>query len=203
MRTGQVMVALLVVLLIVAVLAAIVGFAVFQGYNHVISLDEGVKNQWSNVETQLQRRYDLIPNLVETAKAYGLQEQKVFLGIADARKHYDSAKTVNDKAEAASQLEGQLARLLVVVENYPQLKSSENFLKLQDSLEGTENRLTVARGDYNDAVRTLNTYVRQFPGRFYAGLAGVSEAKYFEVESAAKEAPKVDFGGMNQVPEKK
>lgn len=204
MRTGQALVAVMVVLLVLVLLAALVGMVVYQGYNHVVALDEAVKSQWANVESKLQRRYDLIPNLVETAKAYGLQEQKVFLGIADARKHYDSAKTVNEKAAAASQMEGQLARLLVVVENYPQLKSSEVFLKLQDSLEGTENRLSVERDKYNDTVRALNTYIRQFPGRFYASLAGVGEAKYFEVESpAAKEAPKVDFGGMNAEPAKK
>ncbi len=190
MKAGQIALFLVLGLLAVGIFG---GGCVYQGYNQAIVLNEGVKNQWAQVENQLQRRYDLIPNLVATAKGYGQQEQKIMLGIANARRNYDSAKTVNEKATAAGQVEGALARLLVVVENYPQLKSNELFLKLQDSLEGTENRLSVERGNYNDTVKTLNSFVLTFPGRLYAWFAGVTEAKYFQVESEAKTAPKVDF----------
>ncbi len=171
----------------------LIGGCVYSGYNRVIGLDEDVKNQWSQVDNQLQRRYDLIPNLLETVKGTAGQEQKIFLGIADARKAYFQADNVADKAHAASQMETALSRLLVFSENYPQLKSNEAFLKLQDQLEGTENRLTVARQNYNESVRTLNTMARQFPGSIYVRLAGVKEAEYFQIDKAAREAPKVDF----------
>ena len=190
MKASQILGFLVIGLLAVALLG---GGCAFQGYNKAISLDEAVKNQWSQVDNQLLRRYELIPNLVETVKGVAGQEQKVFLGVAEARKAYVGARTVADKAEAATQVESALSRLLVFTENYPQLRSTEAFLKLQDSLEGTENRLSVERGKYNDKVRELNTFARQFPGRFFASLAGVSEAKYFEVPTESKTAPKVDF----------
>jgi len=177
-------------LLIIAVLG---GGCALVGYNRAIAMNETVKSNWSQVENQLQRRYDLIPNLVATVKGTAAQEQAVFLGIANARKAYFQADTVAEKAKAATQVESALSRLLLLQESYPQLKSNEAFLKLQDQIEGTENRLTVARENYNESVRTLNTYVRQFPGSFFARLAGVSEAEYFQVDQAAKTAPKVDF----------
>ncbi len=177
------------------------GGCVYQGYNEAIGLDEEVKQRWAQVENELQRRYELIPNLVNTVKGVAGQEQKVFLGIAEARKAYFQAQesgTVADKARAAGDLERTLSRLLMLQETYPELKSNESFLKLQDDLEGTENRLAVERKRYNDAVQTLNTYVRRFPGTFFASLAGVRSAEYFKMEAEAKSAPKVDFSDTTE-----
>lgn len=171
----------------------LVGCNVYSGYNRAVRMDEEVKSAWAQVENQLQRRFELIPNLVETVKGITRQEESIFLGIAEARTKYFKAATIPDKVEAAGQVQSALARLLVMQETYPDLKSNQSFLKLQDTLEGTENRLAVERMRYNDAVKLLNTYRRQLLGGLYSGLAGVSEAKYFEVEEAAKTAPKVDF----------
>jgi LemA protein len=190
MKTSHV---LLGVVVLVLVLGLGVGAVLLSGYNRVIGLDEAVNNQWAQVRNQLQRRYDLIPNVVETVKGTAGQEQKVFLGIAEARKAYFQADTVPGQAAAASQLERALSRLLLLREAYPELKSNEAFMKLQDTLEGTENRLSVERGRYNDTVRELNQYVRRFPGRLYASLAGVGEAEYFEIAPEAETPPKVDF----------
>jgi LemA protein len=181
------------------ILVAILLFVV-SGYNKAVTLDEAVDSQWAQVENQLQRRYDLIPNLVETVKGIAGQEEKIFLQLAEARKDYVNAGTVAAKARAAGGVESALARLLVLPENYPQLRSNESFLKLQDQLEGTENRLSVERGRYNEAVRELNTYTRRLGGGFFSGLAGVEAAEYFEVEEAAKETPKVDFTGTETEP---
>ena len=184
------------ILLGLLVLALLGGGCVYQGYNSAIGLDEEVKQRWAQVENELQRRYELIPNLVNTVKGIAGQEQKVFLGVANARKAYFQAQdqgTVAEKAEAAGDVERTLSRLLMLQEKYPELKSNESFLKLQDELEGTENRLAVERKRYNDAVQTLNTYVRRFPGTFFASLAGVHSAEYFKIEAEAKTAPKVDF----------
>jgi LemA protein len=181
---------------VVVVLALVVGSFLLGGYNRAIGLDEAVKQQWAQVQTQLQRRYDLIPNLEATVKGTAAQEQKVFLGIADARKayfQYQKAATPDQQAAAASQIEGALSRLLVLREAYPELKSNESFMKLQDALEGTENRVSVERKRYNEEVQTLNQFVRSFPGRLYASLAGVGEAHYFESVPAAETPPKVDF----------
>ncbi|HXT61381.1 MAG TPA: LemA family protein [Pirellulales bacterium] len=184
------------ILLGLLVLALLGGGCVYQGYNSAIGLDEEVKQRWAQVENELQRRYELIPNLVNTVKGIAGQEQKVFLGVANARKAYFQAQdqgTVAEKAEAAGDVERTLSRLLMLQEKYPELKSNESFLKLQDELEGTENRLAVERKRYNDAVQTLNIYVRRFPGTFFASLAGVHSAEYFKIEAEAKTAPKVDF----------
>jgi len=165
-------------------------------YNKAVSMDEAVKSQWAQVENQLQRRYDLIPNLVETVKGFAGQEKTVFLGVAEARKAYFQASqgaSVAEKAKAAGQVEGALARLLLLQEKYPELKSNENFMKLQDSLEGTENRIAVERMRYNESVKQLNTYTRRFFGRMFAAWAGVEKAEYFEVPEAAKAAPQVKF----------
>jgi LemA protein len=184
---------------ILVVLAVIVGVAlltIFWGvgqYNKVVAMDEQIKTQWAQVENQLKRRYDLIPNLVETVKGYAKHEKELFENIANARTKYFQANSVNDKIQASQQLEGFLSRLLVLRETYPQLKANESFLKLQDSLEGTENRIAVERKRYNDEVRTLNTYIRSVFGRFFASLAGVSQANYYEVPEAEKVAPKVKF----------
>ena len=165
-------------------------------YNKAVSMDEAVKSQWAQVENQLQRRYDLIPNLVETVKGFAAQEKTVFLGVAEARKAYFHASqgaSVAEKAKAAGQVEGALSRLLLLQEKYPELKSNENFMKLQDSLEGTENRIAVERMRYNESVKQLNTYTRRFFGRMFAAWAGVEKAEYFEVPEAAKAAPQVKF----------
>ena len=185
-----------ITLIIVGVLL-LMGFIaakwVINGYNNAISMDENVKAKWAQVENQLKRRYDLIPNLVETVKGYAAHEKELFEHIADARTKYFQANTVKDKIQASNQLEGVLSRLLLLQEQYPQLKANEPFLKLQDSLEGTENRISVERKRYNEAVQILNTYRRTVFGRFFAALAGVSGAEYYEIPEAEKEAPKVKF----------
>ena len=184
------------ILIILAVIAAFALLTIFWGvgqYNKVVSMDEQVKSQWAQVENQLKRRYDLIPNLIETVKGYAKHEKDIFENIANARTKYFQAQTVKDKIQASQQLEGALSRLLMLQENFPQLKANESFLKLQDSLEGTENRIAVERKRYNDDVRALNTYRRTVFGRFFASLAGIGEATYYEIPQAEKEAPKVKF----------
>lgn len=184
------------VLIFLAVIVVFAGITIMYGvgqYNSVVSMDEQVKSQWAQVENQLKRRYDLIPNLVETVKGYAKHERGVFEHIADARTKYFQANTVKDKIQASQQLEGALSRLLMLQENFPQLKANESFLKLQDSLEGTENRIAVERKRYNDDVRALNTYRRTVFGRFFASLAGVGEATYYEIPQAEKATPKVKF----------
>jgi LemA protein len=181
--------------LLVVALAA--GSCAYQGYNEAITLDENVKQHWAQVENELQRRYDMIPNLVNTVKGIAGQEQKIFLGIAEARKAYfqtQKSGTVAEKAEAATGVEQALSRLLFLQEKYPELKSNESFLKLQDELAGTENRLSVERMRYNESVKTLDVFVRKFPSSLYASLAGVKAAEYFKPSEEAHETPKVDFG---------
>ena len=180
-------------LLLVAGGAVVAGGCVYSGYKKTISLDESVKSAWAQVDNQLQRRFELIPNLVSTVKGIAEQEKDIFLGVAKARESYFQAKTPGDKAAAAGTFESALSRLLVLKETYPELKSNESFLKLQDSVEGAENRLSVERKNYNEVVRELNTFVRGPLGKLYASLSGVEEAKYFEISDAAKTAPKVDF----------
>src|SRR3989338_2819206 len=185
-----------ITLIIVGVLL-LMGFIaakwIISGYNNVVSMDENVKGKWAQVENQLKRRYDLIPNLVETVKGYAAHERELFEHIADARTKYFQATTVKDKIDTSNQLEGVLSRLLLLQERYPELKANESFLKLQDSLEGTENRISVERKRYNEAVQMLNTYIRTFFGRFFAALAGVSSAEYYEIPEAEKEMPQVRF----------
>ncbi len=189
-------------LLVLAVLligsGVLVGGCAVSGFNNARTLDEGVDSKWQEIDSQLQRRFDLIPNLVATIKGVTAQEKEVFLGIAEARTSYRKADTVNGKAKAAGLFQSALRGLVLNIEKYPNLKSNENFLKLQDTIEGTENRLNVARKNYNDAVRELNTFVRRFPGSVYAGWAGVDKAEYFEVSEEAKERPDVDFSGSGE-----
>jgi len=177
------------------VLALVVGVVLWGvgQYNHVIALDEQVKAQWAQVENQLKRRFDLIPNLVATTKGYAKHEKEIFENIANARTKYFNAGSMEKKVEAAGDFERALSRLLMLQERYPDLKANESFLKLQDALEGTENRIAVERKRYNDAVRRLNTYRRTVVGRFVAALAGVEAAKYFETPEQEKAAPKVSF----------
>lgn len=185
------------IILITLGVILLVGFLalgkIVAGYNNVIAMDENVKGKWAQVENQLKRRYDLIPNLVETVKGYAKHEKELFENIAEARSKYFQAKDVNKKIEASNRLEGALSRLLLLQERYPVLKANESFLKLQDSLEGTENRISVARKRYNDAVQILNTYIRTLFGRFYAMFARVSSADYYEVPEAEQAVPEVKF----------
>ena len=184
------------VLIILGIIAVVAIGAVMYGvgqYNKVIAMDEQVKSQWAQVENQLKRRYDLIPNLVEVVKGYATHEKELFEHIADARTKYFQAPTPKDKIAASGQLEGVLSRLLVLQETYPQLKANESFMKLHDDLAGTENRIAVERMRYNDTVKLLNTYRRSVFGKFFASLAGVNEAQYYDIPEAEKEAPKVKF----------
>lgn len=185
------------VALIVVGIILLIGFSTFRwlvgGYNNVVAMDENVKGKWAQVENQLKRRYDLIPNLIETVKGYAKHEKELFTHIADARTKYFSAGSVKEKIAASNGLERVLSRLLLLREQYPQLKANESFLKLHDSLEGTENRIAVERKRYNEAVQLLNTYIRTFFGRFFATFAGVSNAEYYEIPDTEKEVPKVKF----------
>lgn len=178
----------------VILLMAFMTFSWFRGgHDQVVAMDENVKGKWAQVENQLKRRYDLIPNLVQTVKGYASHEKELFENLANARTKYFQSNTVKGKIQASNQLEGFLSRLLVLRETYPDLKANQSFLKLQDSLEGTENRIAVERKRYNDAVQLLNTFIRTFFGRFFATFAGVSSAEYYEIPDAEKEAPQVKF----------
>jgi len=183
----------LIILGITVLFLVIVGGKLIAGYNQVITMEENVKGKWAQVENQLKRRYDLIPNLVETVKGYAQHEKEIFENIAQARTQYFQSQDVKSRIQSANQLEGALSRLLLLQERYPDLKANQSFLRLQDSLEGTENRIAVERKRYNDAVQILNTYIRTFFGRLYALLAGVSTAEYYEIPEAEKQAPKVKF----------
>ena len=184
----------LIVLGILMVPLVIVGGCAISGYNKAITLSEEVDSRWAQVENQLQRRFDLIPNLVETVKGYATHEKDVFANIAEARAAYTGAGSRAEKVKAANAFESALSRLLVIREAYPDLKANQNFMSLQAQLEGTENRVSVERKRYNDAVKNLNGYCRKFFGRMFAGWAGVEKAEYFEAAEEAKPAPKVDFG---------
>ncbi len=186
---------LLALLIAFVVLAVAFGGCGISAYNHVIKLDENVTGKWAQVENQLQRRYDLIPNLVETAKGYASHEKEIFENIAAARTKYFNADSRNEKVEASNGLERALSRLLVLRETYPELKAQESFTRLMDSLEGTENRIATERMRFNESVQALNAYRRQFFGRLVSGWAGIGEAKYFETPKEAETAPKVDFDG--------
>jgi len=167
--------------------------------NEMVRKSEAIKAAWAQVDNQLQRRADLIPNLVETVKGFAAQEQTVFGEIAKARAALVGARTPADRIAANTQLDGALARLLVVVENYPQLKSNENFLRLQDELAGTENRIAVERKRYNDTLQDYNTYIGLFPNSLFAGWAGFKRNEdYFRAAEAARQAPKVAFPGPKQ-----
>ncbi len=184
------------VLIIIGILVVFViimaSWAIGQ-FNRAVAMDERVTSQWAQVENQLKRRYDLIPNLIETVKGYASHEKELFENIAKMRTEYFKAKTVNDKIKASRGLESVLSRLLLLKESYPQLKANQSFLKLQDSLEGTENRIAVERKRFNDSVRAINTYRRTVFGKIFAGLAGVQAGEYYEPPEAEKALPKVKF----------
>jgi len=184
--------------LIVIVVLVVIALLLFGQYvsvrNTLVQKNEAVKAAWSQVDIVLQRRADLIPNLVETVKGYARQEQTVFGQIAEARSALLSAKTPADKIAANGQLDGALGRLLAIVENYPQLKSNENFLRLQDELAGTENRIAVERKRYNDTLQDYNTYIQQFPNNLFAARAGFKPNEaYFVASEGSRQVPKVEF----------
>src|SRR5580698_4845871 len=188
------------IVLVVLVVIALVLFGQYVGVkNSLVAKDQAVKAAWSQVDIVLQRRADLIPNLVETVKGYAQQEVTVFGDIAKARASLLSAGTPSEKIAANGQLDGALGRLLLIVENYPQLKSNENFLCLQDEPAGTENRIAVERKRYNDTLQDYNTYVQQFPNSLFAGWAGFkANDAYFAASEGAREVPKVNFAPVPQ-----
>jgi LemA protein len=177
---------------VVVVVLAIVGW-LGGTYNSFVTKSQAIDAQWGQVETQYQRRFDLIPNLVNSVKGLMTQEKTVFDNIAQARTKYGSATTVNEKAAAAGELETALGRLLVVVENYPEIRSSVAVVSLMDELAGTENRISVERRRYNELVQTYNTSIKTFPGNMLAGMFGFGEKEYFKSVSGADTAPKVEF----------
>src|SRR6516164_4405662 len=183
-----------IVLIIIVLLAVWFGSTFVAHRNEMVRKREAINSAWSQVDVVLQRRADLIPNLVETVKGIAGQEQKVFGDIAAARSALLNAKTPADKIAANGQLDGALGRLLVIVENYPQLKSNENFMRLQDELAGTENRIAVERRRYNETVQDYNTYISLFPNSLAASFAGFARNDaYFKTEEGARQAPKVNF----------
>lgn len=182
-----------IVLLVILVLIGIFVLSIFGSYNSLVSLDEDVNTQWANVESKLQRRYDLIPNLVESVKGAMKQEQEVFKAIADARAKLAGAGSTSEKVEASNELEGALSRLLVVVESYPELKSNQNVTALMDELAGTENRISTERDRYNEVVREYNRTIRSFPKNIMAGMFGFEQRPYFEATQGAEVAPEVNF----------
>lgn len=163
-------------------------------YNRFVGQEEAIKTQWAQVENQLQRRNDLVPNLVETVKGYAQQERDVFGQIADSRAKLAGAQTTDQKIQAANEQSAALARLLVIVENYPQLRSNESFNRLMDELSGTENRIAVERMRYNERVQEYNTARRRFPANVTAGIFGFKEYPLFNAPPEAERAPRVDFG---------
>ncbi|MEH6938866.1 LemA family protein [Bacillus sp. JJ664] len=187
MRNKGVWIALIIVVVLI--------FMGVGSYNGFVSQEENVTNKMSQVDNQLKRRSDLIPNLVNTVKGYAQQEKDVIASVTEARAKLAGAQSTAEKSKADQELSGALSRLLVVVENYPELKSNENFRALMDSLEGTENRLAVARKDYNDAVTLYNQKIKKFPGVLLAGTFGFDKKEYFEVSDTDKATPEVDFNG--------
>ena len=181
-------------LIILAVVAVVLVLMAVGIRNNLVTLDEDVNTAWAQVETVLQRRYDLIPNLVNTVKGYATHEKELFENVTRLRSQWGEAKTPEAKIQAANQLESTLSKLLVVSENYPELKANQNFMALQDELSGTENRISVERRRYNESVRAYNVAVRRFPASVFAGMFGfVKKDAYFEAAEAAAAAPKVEF----------
>jgi len=185
-----------VLLIVVAILILIVAVPFFYlkgTYNELVTMEEQVNAAWAQVENQLQRRYDLIPNYVETVKGYAAHEREVFVEVTEARSKVAGATGKEEQIQANNQLTSALSRLMVVVERYPQLKANQNFIRLQDELAGTENRIAVERRRYNEAVRAFNTRIRQFPTNLVAGLFGFEKAEFYEAPEEAMTAPEVTF----------
>ena len=189
-------------LIILVTLVAVVAFWGFGQYNSLVSADENVENAWGQVQNQYQRRIDLIPNLVNTVKGYAAHEKETLEGVVEARTKatqttVDPSNATPEQIEAYMKAQGELSqalgRLIAITENYPDLKANQNFLQLQEQLEGTENRITVARNAFNEQAKEFNKMVRRFPGNIIAGIAGFEKRSYFEAEAGADKAPKVEF----------
>ncbi len=179
--------------IVIVIILLSIFFSIKGTYNSLVRLDEGIKGAWAQVENQLQRRYDLIPNYVETVKGYAGHEKEVFLRVTEARSKVGGATSVKEKIGANNELSSALSRLLLVVERYPDLKANQNFIRLQDELAGTENRIAVERRRYNEAVKTYNIKIRSFPTNILAGMFDFTMAEFFKVAEIAKEVPKVKF----------
>jgi LemA protein len=188
------LIVVLAILVPIVLLIFVIPYSYIAGtYNNLVTMDEGVKAAWAQVENQLQRRYDLIPNYVETVKGYAAHEKEVLLKVTEARAKVGGAGTINEKIGANNELSSALSRLLLVVERYPDLKANTNFIRLQDELAGTENRIAVERRRFNETVRVYNTEIRSFPTNIIAGMFGFEKATFFEVPEERQEAPKVKF----------
>lgn len=177
-----------IVLVIVLFFGSITGT-----YNSMVGLNEQVDGSWAQVETVLQRRYDLIPNLVNTVQGFADQEREILTEVTRLRSQWGEARSQQDQAQVAGQLEGAIGRLMLVAEAYPELRSNQNFLALQDELAGTENRIAVERRRFNESVQAYNTRVQQFPAVFLAGMTGFGPREFFEAAAGAEEAPTVEF----------
>lgn len=181
-----------IIVAIVAVIA-VIALMVISGYNSLVSKEESVDTAYSNVSVMLERRADLIPNLVNTVKGYMEHETEVIENITTARENFLGAKNIDEQMEANDQVTTSLDALMVVVENYPDLKASENFIQLSDELAGTENRISTARKDYNDEVKSYNTAIKKFPTNILASMFGFEQKEYFEAKESATEVPEVEF----------
>lgn len=177
---------------IIAIIVAVILFFV-GSYNNLITLEENVDNKYADMDVQLERRADLVPNLVNTVKGYAKHEEAVIKEVTTARKNLVNANGIEEKAKANSELSSALNKLMVIVENYPDLKASANFINLQDELSGTENRISTARRDYNDAVKSYNAKIKKIPTNIIASISGFEKKKYFEADDEKKEVPNVDF----------
>ena len=185
-------------ILVILVIIAILVLPVLASYNGLVASDEEVNSAWSQVENQLQRRMDLIPNLVNTVKGYAAHEEKIFTEVTRARENLIGSGSVAEKAQADHELSGALSRLLAIAENYPDLKADANFRQLSDELAGTENRIAVSRMDYNNVVQAFNTKIRRFPTVIIARMLGFEKQDYFEAQEGAKQVPSVDFVNENK-----
>lgn len=183
-------------IVVVAVLLIACGGCLVGNYNRLVTSRESVKQRWAQVDNQLQRRNDLIPGLIESVRGTALQEQQVFGAIADARARMSGAQSPGQRIQAGQQMDSALGRLLVVIENYPQLRSNEAFRQLMDELAGTENRLATERMRYNEEVQAYNVLIKRFPTNLFANAFGFAAAPYYEIPDAARQAPKVDFKGL-------
>ncbi len=184
----------LLIIVGIIILIIVIPYSYIKGtYNSLVTMDESVKGAWAQVENQLQRRYDLIPNYVETVKGYAAHEKEVFVKVTEARSKVAGAGSINEKIQANNQLSSALSRLLVVVERYPELKANTNFIRLQDELAGTENRIAVERRRFNETVKVYNIKIRSVPTNIMAGMFGFEKATFFEVPKERQEAPKVKF----------
>ncbi|HHT42910.1 MAG TPA: LemA family protein [Firmicutes bacterium] len=181
------------VLIIIAIIVVLIGANFISRYNRLVELDETVEARWAQVENQLQRRADLIPNLVETVKGYASHEQQVFADVADARSRLLAARTPEDQMEANASLDSALGRLLAISEAYPELKADTSFIRLQDELAGTENRIATERMRFNESVQTWNTTIRRFPMNIFASVMGMEARSFFEASPGAQQVPQVNF----------